>query len=427
MPDRSDAAEDSQDARHQLAVLTVTHMDGLRIDRLALRLLDDGATRPTERGPLVNSVTAILLAVFLLLGNAFFVAAEFALVSARRYPDRAAGRGRQPLRAHHAAGDGEHVRGDRRQPARDHRLLAGPRCRRRARGRPPDRAGPARRCTCPRRSCTRSPSRSGWSIVVYLHVVMGEMIPKNIALAGPDRAALVLGTPGLGLRHRAAPGDPGDQRRRQRAAAARRGAADGRGELDVHPRGGRGPRRGVPRRGAAPGGRVRPAGRRARLHREHRGLGADAARHPDHGPAGRHGRRGRGRLRGHRLQPVPGHRTTTGSPCSATCTSRTSSSPTRRGASASIEPSWIRPFAPVRADRLPARRPGDPAAPRRPHGDRQRRRGRAARAWPRSRTSSRSWSARSATPPTSTSRRRIAPGTPRVGPVSNRSCGATAG
>ena len=35
----------------------------------------------------------------------------------------------------------------------------------------------------------------GLAIVVYLHVVMGEMIPKNIALAGPDRAALVLGTP----------------------------------------------------------------------------------------------------------------------------------------------------------------------------------------------------------------------------------------
>jgi CBS domain containing-hemolysin-like protein len=35
----------------------------------------------------------------------------------------------------------------------------------------------------------------GLAIVVYLHVVLGEMIPKNIALAGPDRAALVLGTP----------------------------------------------------------------------------------------------------------------------------------------------------------------------------------------------------------------------------------------
>ncbi len=39
----------------------------------------------------------------------------------------------------------------------------------------------------------------GLSIVVYLHVVLGEMIPKNIALAGPDRAALVLGPPIWGI------------------------------------------------------------------------------------------------------------------------------------------------------------------------------------------------------------------------------------
>ncbi|MGV1010133.1 MAG: CNNM domain-containing protein [Dermatophilaceae bacterium] len=32
-------------------------------------------------------------------------------------------------------------------------------------------------------------------IVVYLHVVVGEMIPKNLAIAGPDRAALVLVPP----------------------------------------------------------------------------------------------------------------------------------------------------------------------------------------------------------------------------------------
>jgi len=32
-------------------------------------------------------------------------------------------------------------------------------------------------------------------LIGYLHVVLGEMVPKNIALAGPDRAALVLGPP----------------------------------------------------------------------------------------------------------------------------------------------------------------------------------------------------------------------------------------
>ena len=32
-------------------------------------------------------------------------------------------------------------------------------------------------------------------VVVYLHVVVGEMIPKNLAIAGPDRAAMVLVPP----------------------------------------------------------------------------------------------------------------------------------------------------------------------------------------------------------------------------------------
>ena len=33
------------------------------------------------------------------------------------------------------------------------------------------------------------------AIVVTLHVVVGEMVPKNLALAAPDRAALILGPP----------------------------------------------------------------------------------------------------------------------------------------------------------------------------------------------------------------------------------------
>lgn len=33
------------------------------------------------------------------------------------------------------------------------------------------------------------------TLVVFLHMVIGEMVPKNIALAGPEKAALVLGPP----------------------------------------------------------------------------------------------------------------------------------------------------------------------------------------------------------------------------------------
>ena len=37
------------------------------------------------------------------------------------------------------------------------------------------------------------------AVVVFLHVVVGEMVPKNLTLAGPDRAALVLGPPLAGV------------------------------------------------------------------------------------------------------------------------------------------------------------------------------------------------------------------------------------
>jgi len=37
------------------------------------------------------------------------------------------------------------------------------------------------------------------TLVVFLHVVYGEMVPKNIALAAPDRAALILGPFMLGV------------------------------------------------------------------------------------------------------------------------------------------------------------------------------------------------------------------------------------
>ena len=62
-------------------------------------------------------------------------------------------------------------------------------------------------------------------IVVFLHVVLGEMVPKNIALAGPDRAALVLGPPMLGVVTVLRPLIVVAQRARQRLAPADRGRA----------------------------------------------------------------------------------------------------------------------------------------------------------------------------------------------------------
>ena len=119
--------------------------------------------------------------------------AEFALVSARRtqIEPRAEAGSRMARTTLRAMENMSLVIGG--QPARHHGLLAGPRCRRRARA--------WRTCSSRVLEAVHVPESLlhpvafvvGLAIVVYLHVVLGEMIPKNIALAGPDRAALVLG------------------------------------------------------------------------------------------------------------------------------------------------------------------------------------------------------------------------------------------
>ncbi|MDN4476239.1 hemolysin family protein [Demequina sp. SYSU T00192] len=142
----------------------------------------------------MNDYTALLIAVALLLGNAFFVGAEFALISARRTQiEPRAAEGSRPARITLRAM--EHVSlmmagaqlgitacslglGAVAEPAVAHLLEV-----------PLEAIG----------------ITGAWVhgiaftialvIVVALHMVLGEMVPKNIAIAGPERAAIVLGPP----------------------------------------------------------------------------------------------------------------------------------------------------------------------------------------------------------------------------------------
>ena len=137
---------------------------------------------------------AVLLAILLVLGNAFFVAAEFALVSARRTQiepraEQGSPFARTTLRAMENM---SLVIGVNQLGITVCSLVLG------AVAEPT-----AARLLRPGLRAVQAPDSVvhpvafavGLAAVVYLHVVLGEMIPKNIALAGPDRAALVLGTP----------------------------------------------------------------------------------------------------------------------------------------------------------------------------------------------------------------------------------------
>lgn len=134
----------------------------------------------------------LLLGIALLLGNAFFVGAEFAIISARRSqiePRALAGRRRAKLTLRGM----EHVSlmlagaqlgitvcslglGAVAEPALAH--LIEPWFE--AVGLPAQLVHPAAFVIA-------------LSVVVYLHIVLGEMLPKNLALAAPERSALLLG------------------------------------------------------------------------------------------------------------------------------------------------------------------------------------------------------------------------------------------
>ncbi|WP_037606153.1 hemolysin family protein [Streptacidiphilus rugosus] len=140
------------------------------------------------------SALALGFAVLLLLGNAFFVGAEFALVSVRRSQveplaeagDRRAAtvvRALEEVSAMMAAAQlgitvCSLLLGALAEPA-----LAGLL------------EGPFHAVGLPESLVHPVAYVLALVVVVALHIVIGEMVPKNIALATPERAALLLGPP----------------------------------------------------------------------------------------------------------------------------------------------------------------------------------------------------------------------------------------
>jgi CBS domain containing-hemolysin-like protein len=142
----------------------------------------------------MSTTWAIGVSLVLLALNAFFVGAEFALVSARRseIEPRAAAGGRAARTTLRAM---EHVSlmmagaqlgiticslglGYLGEPAIAHAL-----------------EGPFEAIGLPEGLIHPVAFAIALTLIGFLHVVLGEMVPKNIALAGPDRAALALAPP----------------------------------------------------------------------------------------------------------------------------------------------------------------------------------------------------------------------------------------
>ena len=185
----------------------------------------------------------VLLAV-----NAFFVGAEFAVISARRSQIEPLAEQGSRSRQDRALGDGARHAHARHAPARHHDLLAAH----------PERLG-AGDPSPARGAAATSP---GWSaeavstvafvitlvLVSYLHVVFGEMVPKNLSFSLPDRAVLLLAPPLVFVARMLQADHRRAERDRERRAPAVPGRAEERGRLDLHARGGR--RRSSTSRGA---------------------------------------------------------------------------------------------------------------------------------------------------------------------------------
>jgi CBS domain containing-hemolysin-like protein len=142
----------------------------------------------------MSTTAALALTVALLLGNAFFVGAEFALVSARRtkVEPRARAGSRMAKTTLRAMEDLTSIIAAAQFGITVCSLGLG------AVAEPAFAAllEPAFHQAHVSESWLHPVSFAlGMSVVVYLHVVLGEMVPKNLALAGPERAAVVFGPP----------------------------------------------------------------------------------------------------------------------------------------------------------------------------------------------------------------------------------------
>ncbi len=139
----------------------------------------------------VGDLLAVLLAVLLLGGNAFFVGAEFALITARR--DRLEtleAQGRTAARTVITAGENLSLMlagaqlgiticsillGRVGEPAVAHLIEL-----------------PFEALGVPAGLLHPIAFALALALVVVLHILLGEMVPKNIAIAGPERTALLL-------------------------------------------------------------------------------------------------------------------------------------------------------------------------------------------------------------------------------------------
>jgi CBS domain containing-hemolysin-like protein len=140
---------------------------------------------------------ALIATILLLIGNAFFVAAEFALVSARRSQVELA-----------AAGGSRAATATLRAMERVSVMMAGAQlgitiCSL-GLGALSEPAiagllhGPLHDLHVPEGALHPVAFVIALALVTFLHVVLGEMVPKNITLSAPDRAAILLSRP-LGM------------------------------------------------------------------------------------------------------------------------------------------------------------------------------------------------------------------------------------